>query len=249
MMNRFSQFRIICLLLAVACSAIWAQEPPEKESFKPGRQALQFEVGRNLSLSDFQGSTLSYRRQTSATSAWQIGVSLSGNFSTGEGTEKRDVSAYDSLDIDYYVFDTSKKRRSLHFGLVSQRLKYSQTGPNLYFIRGVGPILSVDYSFAEDQLDIKGDYIPRYTHSYRISRRKRWTIATGISGIVGAEWFLTSQISLMAAYFSALNMQYGRDEILIKSVYQSRTELRDTNYPEVYISNVSHVRLGLSGNI
>ncbi len=134
----------------------------------------------------------------------------------------------------------------MHFGLVSQRLKYSQTGPNLYFIRGVGPIFSVDYSFSEDQLDITGGYIPRSGYSYRVSRRKRWTIAAGLSGIVGAEWFLTSQMSLMAAYFSALNMQYGGDEILIKTVYQSRTNLRDTNSPEVSLSIVSQVRLGLS---
>ncbi len=113
--NKFITNQLLCLLLATAYSAIWAQEPPEKESSKPGRQALQFEVGRNLSLSDFQGSTLSYRRQTSATSAWQIGVSLSGNFSTSEGTEKRDVSAYDSLDIDYHLYDTSKKEALIAF--------------------------------------------------------------------------------------------------------------------------------------
>ncbi len=246
MNNSHSPAAIIVLALGLTIASIGAQEPEEKVSLGPGGQALQFDVGRNLNLTHFQGSTLSYKRFSSPSKAWQIGVSLSGSFFTKEGTEKRDVPARDSLDIDYYIYETSKNGHSLHLGFVSQRLKYSQTGPNLYFIRGLGPILNVNYTYSEDQADIIGDYISLSAHSHQISRRKRWTIAAGISGIVGAEWFLTSQMSLMAAYFSALNIQYGRDETLIKTVYQSHTNLRDYNSPEVSISIVSQVRLGLS---
>ncbi|NBC01095.1 MAG: hypothetical protein GVY15_09585 [Bacteroidetes bacterium] len=181
---------------------VLAQEREEAEShaLQAGAWALQFSVGENFTLNSFLGSTISGKRHVSDARAWQAALTLRGR-ATSEEDERGSVDD-GSQALDLTV-------RYLSYPLLGERPTetiqlYIGAGPNLMFDRRT---FSRESSEQESSTD-----------------RLMWSL--GVSGTVGAEWFVHPRISLSGAYETAL--RYRRQTIEQESEVQEVDETRST---------------------
>ncbi|MEE9465552.1 MAG: hypothetical protein V3W14_08300 [Candidatus Neomarinimicrobiota bacterium] len=173
-------------------------------------------------------------------------MSISGRYANSEGTGERDAGYPDSLAIDNVIYSEDNQSQTLNLSLIAQRLKYTQTSKGLYLVWGVGPIIGFDYASWDDKMDIDNDVEPSNDYLYSHREIKNWAVALGVSGTIGVEWFLRPGMSLTAAYFSALKVQYKSNFIKHAYARSNITSYRSTDTPGIIITTSSQAKLGLS---
>ena len=151
--------------------------------------ALQFSIGPDFTVRSFEGSTLSVKRHTSAEHAWQVGLSLDGNF-LHSTMQEADSVGEESNSTDLRVQLTA---RYLTYPL----LEAGRQRESIQLFAGAGPLVSYDRDVHSTQ---------DFDH-----KRRRTSFDVGASGVLGAEWFLKERLSLSAAYESSL--AYSRTHI------------------------------------
>lgn len=145
-----------------------------------GMWALQFQITNNFTLDDFQGSIISIKRHTSDRSAWRAGLSLDFDSSSVERSVQPDgAPAFTDAD------DGSNQGARLDL----QYLRYTRAGSPVRFLFGGGPFAGISHSSTESYRD---------GVTYRKDERDRWD--AGVSGVLGAEWFVGAGLSLHAEY-------------------------------------------------
>ena len=157
-------------------------EPPH--ALVDGAWALQFGIGSNFRLRSLDGSTLSFKRHTSAAQAWQIGVTLDGLYSdrSDEGDNQSEVT--DRQTVEFTA-------RYLVYPMLNERPLET-----IQLFGGAGPTVSFDRSRA----DLANDD----------TASTRSILQAGLSGVLGGEWFVRERLSLSAAYISTLVYQRHR---------------------------------------
>lgn len=192
-------------------------EPTINEMLDEGAWALQFQIGENVTLNSFQGGTISAKRHTSATRAYRFGLSLSASY-IGEEEPERD-----------------QNRQSL--ALDAQLVQYPNTDKDVRLYYGGGPTAS----FSRRKSFREGDEKDYTVTSTAVD----WGV--GVSGIVGAEWFVRRDISLSAEYRTDLRFERRTTDTDVEindvGVVVAVSENPDLN---VLRFSARGVRLGLS---
>ncbi len=212
---------LFLMILALTTCTLHARE----NSLEKGKKALQFGVNSNFTLGSFQGSAISIKKHNSDGSAWRFGMSLYLDFG-GIGHSRW---TEDSLIVDDNGDDNSQK-----IGLDLQKIFYPNREAEVNIYYGLGPTLvfenSKRQSYAYSSMDI------------RTKTDKAWRVGGRV--LVGAEWFATKNISLMAEYSSSLLYRYR------KTTQETRYDNGSVDGTE-YSSDAlqfasSYVRFGLS---
>jgi len=179
---------------------------PRQNLLKPDTWALQFGIASNFTLTSFQGSVLSIKRQLNSHEAIQLGIggSLANQNSTSNSSSRNEL-------IDTLTYGNSGSGTNTG-GSVQVNLQYvyylnPDADVNIYV--GVGP--TIGYS----RTIYKYDYIPVppappdsvyiYYPSSNNQSYRSWN--AGVTGMLGAECFILKFLSVHAQY--RLNITYN----------------------------------------
>ncbi len=236
--------RFNSLLLIFSCllyvNVLHAENPDTTKGypFIKGTKALQFRVNSLLSLDPFQGSLISYQEQLTSEKARRIGVSISSKLWNGDGSH--DELRYSSYDSTYDTTDYSFTRNEYSFALsISvQQIKYESLKKGFFFYSGAGPTLGFSYTERNIKPKTEFDSSNKYLSKY---------INIGYGGVIGVEWLIKKNMSLLAEYRSTISAGYKYISQYLKFVSSSGSyNIRDeiTKGPTFNFS--SGVKIGLS---
>lgn len=197
-------FKTFCLAVILICcldmttahgQTAEAQPAGAKNSLVKGAWALQFQINNNFSLSSFQGSTLSAKRHYSNKKAVRFGISLNGSFSDQDQVSRVPGAVGPKNEID---------ENNQSIGVNTQYAIYPSPDKSANFFFGAGPFLQFSRS-SRTSTSIFPNNAPS-----AINQIKNTAWSTGISGVLGVEWFATRTISLLAEYNSTLGYNSSR---------------------------------------
>jgi opacity protein-like surface antigen len=156
-----------------------------------GKFALQFQIDRNFTLTNFQGTTLSGKYHFSCRDAVRLGLSLE----LGDSEIDATTNQFDSIN----VATINATQTSLGVTLKTQYLRYFRGSNDISFFGGVGPFFTYYKSTNEGKtLGTPDDR--NFTET-----SDRFTF--GLDLIAGIEWFFYNNMSLSAEY--GLNFSYN----------------------------------------
>lgn len=222
---------LIGILLSVgAAYSQGSNEPPVKNSLVKGAWALQFQINNDFDLNSFNGSTFSLKKQTSPGAAWRLGLSLALSFSDSDrmqssgGLESPSESDANSQTIDVTL----------------QRVFYPNPGSRVNLYYGLGPRGYYRHTWAKQLRDMTDS-----TSTETINKLNNWEV--GVAGVLGVEWFVTKNISLLGEYGSSLMYSHDkvRGEQTLVRPDGTRVNATETKTNEVSFG-ASAVKLGLS---
>jgi len=169
------------------------------DPFTPGTKAIQVGIGKLLSLTSFQGTLFSYQKQLAPGKARRIGVSISSDLWNGDGTtDQLYYNSYDSTsNIENHTFDRNVYQISASISILSIRYKPVKNG--FYYYRGIGPKIGFNYT---------DNHIGSSSRAYDYNQTLIKTGTIGCLGVLGTEWFVTNNLSLMAEYRSTFAIGY-----------------------------------------
>lgn len=198
----------------IGASAGYAQEAdPEADpetALREGVYALQFQIAPHFRLSSFQGSVLSAKKHLTEDRALRFGLSLGANVTNTE---------YERSDSD---IDDEQSQSQQRLSLAVQYMVHPTPDQPVQMYYGAGPELGfARYENTNEDEDFE---LTRISTS--------WSI--GLSGMVGAEWFVRSDISLMAEYGAALS-------------YRRATDRQETNLSDEDPREVTQSSFGFGG--
>lgn len=185
-----------CLMLTCLIAGVAFAESPTNP-LAPGARAIQFQIGDNFELKAFDGMSVSFKRHSSAESAWRLGVML--DLEIDDLDLDSNTTFSDGLIAESRVIDSNGQ--SLRVDLL--QLRYPSPGRSVCWYWGVGP--RVRFSRFEEEtmavrdLEIQSD--EQFTREYGHS----WSV--GGLGVGGVEWFVADDVSLHAEY--AASLEYG----------------------------------------
>lgn len=229
----------VCCLAIVTAPTAAAQEgesdtPAPKNSLKDGAWALQFQIGENFSLHDFQGMTISGKHHISSKSAMRLGVELNFHHSTGE-SEFDGTAPFFEYELEEYKSEGNQTE------VRAQYIYYSSVDKKMNLYLGSGPYLRFTYDFSHSTktLPDSGNIV-----SYRRWRRD-FSWSAGVSWVLGVEWLVASNIALSGEY--ALNSSYAWRRYRYKEfrLDPDREETRNSSTGSWNI-NPSPIRFGLT---
>jgi hypothetical protein len=214
---------LFCMCLGLVTTRTLAQENKSVSDLADGSWSLQFQIDSHFNVRSFEGSTLSIRKFTGDQTAWRGGASIA-------------VSINDEVRNNGYEVDDN----SYSFEVVIQRLVYSAPRTKTAFYFGLGPA---------------GGYANRTytqvftfhdgTYSKREDVTETWWL--GISAVMGVEWYVLRNLSLIAEYnpvYGFSGYGYSRTDYYSGSRY---TALSATESPESnFLLDSDDVRFGFS---
>ncbi|MBS1494688.1 MAG: hypothetical protein JST55_14330 [Bacteroidetes bacterium] len=198
-----------------------------KNSLEKNKWALQFTIDQNFTLSNFEGSIASVKKQFSPNRALRLGLSVEFGHSNQElnkrslvDTTQPEFSKY--TDFSVFIYPTY-----LFYINPSSEV-------NVYFGTGITTGGSYYWRESEQNLTEGGVYYAwNRTYSY----------GGGLTGTVGVEFFPMKSFSIIAEYF--VSLQYSHN--VEKSVYDvpHQYEVRESTYDEYQFFG-KRVNFGLS---
>ncbi len=235
-MKKTALLAVVFLFLIITKHAI-SQEVPEaeitkkneavKNSLEKGKWALQFTIDQNFTLSNFEGSIASIKKQFSPNRALRLGLSIDFGHANGEQNKR---TLFDTVQPEF------DKSTSFSAFIYPTYLFYVNPSSevNVYFGTGITAGGRYDWRESEQNLDEGGVY---YTW------RRSYTYGGGVTGTVGVEFFPMKSFSIIAEYF--VSLQYSH--MVEKSVYDvpHQYEVREANYDMVEFFG-KRVNFGLS---
>jgi hypothetical protein len=229
---------ILAALAAIFVLFIFGQSPAQEgeadigkpsHSLYKGSKALQFRITNDFVLTDFQGVALSGKKHISKNSAIRLGANLNVEFSTAEdGTNFPGDTTVTLSDADNSTQKLILEMQYIRYASIDRRMKlFWGAGPSLQFYRD---ITETDYH------DIVNDISRKLR-----DENKSW--GAGVSGVIGVEWFATSDISFHTEYILSIMYEWQK----IRENRVSGTNINSTLFEEKEVRlYASNVRFGLS---
>jgi hypothetical protein len=171
----------ILLVSVASASALATDSEAAKEALRKGSWSLQFGVGQNFTLTQFQGATISVKRHYSPNSALRAGVTT--NFSHNV---QKDLRTKSELDVNQFGMDISL-----------EYLYYFTPGRRVTAFVGSGP----RFGLVRRTQEVPKDYVASHLADHLAY--KEWSLGANL--LFGAEWFVTHGIALFAEY----DMSFG----------------------------------------
>lgn len=200
--------------------------------------ALQFRVAPNFTLTSFQGGIISAQYQLTKRHALRLGLSGNVRFDDEDGTERSreetDILAQPERNTFAEQNETVDRRlEGYSLGLETQLIRYLPNDTAIKPYWGYGPM--VNYSYSESRTSRESEN-PREVNernetslSTTLQRQERRTWAWGAQGVFGVEWFMHSQISLLAEY--RLRAEY----VVFRTERTSSTSQEDRRNDERFV--------------
>jgi len=182
----------LCIILAFLQTGIAQEiEKSEKmESFEFETYSLQFRITSNFTLSQFQGSLLSFKYHFNNQNAIRFGVGLRAqNWS--------DLEEQDRIAEDSSYYSVEHDNNSVSLDITTQWLHYFRPKNVIKVYLGAGPLLFYDLNKTDAKnLDTLNNS-QVYTLYSKVDRKQ---YGIGISTAYGVEWFFHNHMSLLAEY-------------------------------------------------
>lgn len=233
-MNQKSKPIIILIIILglFSVNTIYGNNQNSTNSIQKGAKALQFQIGRDFTLSSFQGALISYKWHSSDKTAWRIGLNLDA---------KKQECSSDRTYQDTLTSELYDNRKSYVIGITTQYVIYPYPEKNIQFYYGIGPI--ANYSYAKrkyEQINInKSNEISSTTTSKSTS----WSV--GISLVAGLEGFVKKNISIHSEYGISLKYQKGKTTSR-KEYSDNSDEIKSNDSSKCYFLKPMLVKFGLS---
>ncbi len=234
---RFTRTTVVWGLLLATCLVIAstaetsAQETKGVSELTDGAWALQFQIGSNFDLRSFEGTTISLKKFTGRSSAWRTGLSFSLR------TQDDDLSGY----IDTTISPVrTVDNNTFSIDAVIQRIFYTAPRSKTAFFFGVGPT----GGYRHGKLSQRTDYTDgRFTSSER--KENSWSV--GLSTVMGVEWFLRRNLSLLAEYGMVIDYTHNKRTTTNVTYDLVRTRVSvDETVSKVFAFDDQAVKLGVS---
>ncbi len=169
---------------------------PHKDS-----KALEFRMSGLFNLGSYMNSSLALKSFSAPNKAvlYVLDFGLDSYGLSGDGHEYNyDPSPSDST-IDSTYFDRNTYYVNNDISLSVQWIKYKEPYGNLSLLFGVGPIIGMSVSHRENTTDPRGR---TSTREAQLNNDVSMTVYTGLTPVVGIEWFLHKNFSFHAEYYS-----------------------------------------------
>jgi len=203
---------VLFILLMPAFLMAQTNDSSKTEPFHFPKKSLQFAIGNNFTIKNFQGALISAKYHFSDQSAFRIGIGLTGN--AFDVNYSKNITSNDSL-----VVATEDEEQYLRLTIQSQFLHYFNPGEDIKVYAGLGPYISLNLNLTENEKLQTADnyqYVPP-------RKRNTTTLASGICAAYGLEWFFRKNMSLLAEY--GFNFYYFYYESKYTySIHDNRTE-------------------------
>jgi len=170
--------------------------------------ALQFQVLENFKISTFEGSTISLKKVLSDCSSLRFGVSIYTDFSDVD--EENTTTTAKNL----------QKNDQLSLNINSLYLWNTPIKNDISAYCGIGPTLSIGLYKTTSKNEGSNDVT--YTTIEEITTQN--TFGIGVSGVVGVEWFVKDNISILGEY----------ETIAIYNYTKTKTEVTNNNSDSNY---------------
>jgi len=165
-----------------------------------GKWALQFGLQSDVRLTGFNNSSLALQKTTKGGSTWRLGLDF------GISTRSQDQS---QTTPDTVRAGTSRDDDTESATVVLQKLFRLHTSTPIRPYIAIGPL--VGFRHTNNTLD------PAQSTTKRENIDNMWMV--GARGAVGAEWFVTDYLSLLAEYAGDVSVRW--DKSTSKSTYYS----------------------------
>lgn len=232
---------IIAILTFLLSIPVFAQEnenQPQKSenSLKGGAWALQFQLGSAFSRRSSQGFAVCGKYHLSESKAVRVGFDLGGSFSFGKNVNRGGDVPDDTLrsynNNDYSLQDID---------MTLEYLSYKSIRDDISVFWGTGPI----FGFRHSKSSVIGGWY--YGQEFRTftNTNEYYSWGFGISTVLGAEWFPTKRISIVAEYGASFKYSY----VLRKTVRTNKNldEIDRIRYHNNYFSaNLLSSRMGIA---
>lgn len=178
-MRNFKIYAVAVLLIAPAVAI--AQNENQRTSLVDGKSALNFEVNDDFDLTSFEGATVSLKHHYADNRAYRI--SISGMLSSQNSENSTPVQGKSEVDYDRYSAS-----------VFLQRLYYRSPSSTTTVFYGFGPRGGYNWQKSTTSSPFNS------TRTETVS--DGWDI--GLVALLGFEWFVRKEISLIAQYASSL---------------------------------------------
>jgi hypothetical protein len=201
-LNVVSAIMVVCILaMPVMAQESEAIAPAPKHSLRDGAWALQFQIGENFTLTNFEGLTISGKHHLSDKRALRVGVALYLSGSSGDTKRNYSSQYQDGVNI-LEDLDTSESLVEVDGKYIHYSSLYNKA--NLYL--GLGPYLRFSHISMEVVQNLPDSgFIEDYR---RWSRGHSWS--TGVSCVLGVEWSISRSIGILAEYGLSVGYLWSR---------------------------------------
>lgn len=221
-MRSYLRHTVICALTlaTVIGSSVFGQG---NDPIEAGKKSVQFQIGPNIELSSLEGTAITFKKHTSETKAWRIGISPTALVSDRENTSNDTVRTV-----------TDEHRYGL--SVVFQMMRYRPVSNNATFFYGYGPRAGFKITEMKQENPLS---------SNRVTDQDSYFF--GGSFTAGVEWFVTKSVGISGEY--GLNATYEHSEATTITTYPSqptRPTRKDVSKRNYFSFNASQVKLGVS---
>lgn len=163
--------RFVLTVWIMSTGVALSQDTAVPSSLTDGSSAILFEISDDFDLSSFEGATISFKHHTAANRAYRVGVSLSGE--SADNVDRSPTTGWRMSNSTFYGLS-----------LAVQKLYYRNTGATTAIYYGIGPRVHYDKKRSETPFSIA----------------ERTNTVAGLGAVLGFEWFVRNEISLLAQY-------------------------------------------------
>lgn len=193
-MFRCLSIRLACLLMAAAvlfCQSANSQtvteveKQPEDYDIQRG-WALQFGIASDVTLTSFEGTALSIKRNFSEGSALRIGFSISGYSGAS--------------DVTHSFIETENAENNytdINLGVALHLIRYLQANSRVKCFYGIGP--RFEYSHNNEEIESSDN------------ESELSSVIIGMSAVLGGEWFVAKNLSISAEYGATIAYQHNKE--------------------------------------
>jgi len=217
---------------------LWSQETKEDDkntNFNFGKNSFQFRISSNFTLTDFQGSLVSYKYHLTNKLAFRFGVGIGVENNTYEDENVR-ISG-DSIHISV---ESDGERKDMD--LISQLVYYFKPEKEIKLYAGIGPL----YSYYERKENHNITRIDTNNTIYSVNEINYKISDYGISTAYGLEWFFRKNMSLLAEYGFRFCYRDVRNEKHFSQLSPPSTIIIEKSKSNGWIFSSESVKFGLS---
>jgi hypothetical protein len=190
------------------------------DALRAGSWALQFGISSNFTLISFEGLSISAKKHFSPSRAIRFGTTIAA---WTEDVNMDDL--YRSQDHQQSSISDADNN-SLSWDISALYLFYPGPRDRLSFFAGLGP----DFGYSRAKHETNTNVI-RDGQVIQDAEQNKWTynrrVYLGLRGVLGAEWFATKRISLIADY--SLSTRYMWEKSETSSEYTSGSSSSSTD--------------------
>jgi hypothetical protein len=172
---------------------------------------MDFSISSNLTLSNFQGASISLGQFTSDYQKNRIGISTSVNCGTSD-------QSGNNLTSDVLTSQSKQNSESNRYSIqvIFQRLTYATPNAHTSLYYGIGPLMGIGWN--KNTSSSSSNYVSG-SQNWSSSDGTGTNYSLGVLGSLGVEWFFSEHMSLHAEYGLTVLYTWSKSESTSSSFY------------------------------